>query len=133
MLLMSKIARVVYDTDHGFRSGKTASGIDFIGRILTCPKAGFMFVDRRERAVQQKKNFIEMWFAELLVAVEAGIGIDADQIGSLKLADMIGQCTVCDFEPVSQLIHAHFSVLQEQLQDLDADIRTKGLEYFEAF
>ena len=132
MFLMRKIARVVDDTDDRFQGRQATGGIDFIGRVLSGPQTGFMLVDRWKCTVQRKKDLVKMWFAELLIAMKAGIRIDADQICSFKLSDMVCKCTICDVQLFGKLIHAHFSVLQEQSQNFNADIGTKSLENLKA-
>ena len=133
MLLMSKVSGIIDGTDDSRRSRNTAGRIDLIRGILTGAQTRFVLIDRWKRAVELKQNFIQMRLTKLLVAVKARVRIDADQIRGFQLADVIRQSPVGNIELFSQLIHAHFSITEKQVQNLDTDIGAKSLKDLKTF
>ena len=133
MFLVCEIARIVDDADDRLLGGNAAGGVNLIGGILAGPQAGFVLIDRWKRPVQHKKDLVKVRLTELLIAVKAGLGINADQIRRLELSNMVCQCAVRDIQPLRKFIHAHFSVLQKQSQNFNADIGTERLENLKAF
>ena len=53
-------------------------------------------------------------------------GEDADQSTFFQLFYMAGKSSVGDPQTSVDLIHIHFALFQQQLNDLDAEIRSQG-------
>ena len=83
--------------------------------------------------VQRKKDFVKMWLTELLIAMNSSES-ELMRIRSAASSFRIWfvSSTICDVQLFGKLIHAHFSVLQEQSQNFNADIGTKSLENLKA-
>ena len=74
---------------------------------------------------QIDQDLVEVDRADLLVAVSGGFAGGGDQSTAFQFLDMAGERSVGDVEARSQLVHAHAVVLEQDIQNFDADIRTK--------
>lgn len=133
MLLVSKKSGVVHFTDDGRGGGKTAGGIDLIGGILACPKMRFEFIVRLQIVAQNEQDLVQVRLAHLLIAVDERIRIDPYQIAAFQLADMIGQGAVGNVQTLRQVIHAHLTVFQQEIQYGDPDLGSQRFEDFQFF
>lgn len=133
MLLVSKKSGVVHFTDDGRGGGKTTGGVNLIGGILSGPETRFEFIMRLQIVGQNKQDLVQVRLAHLLISMDERIRIDPDQITAFQLADMISQSPVGDIQAFRQIIHAHFSVFQQEIHYGDPDLGSQRFEDFQFF
>lgn len=133
MLLMGKKPRIVHFSDDRGSGGKTTGGVNLIGGILSGPETRFELIVRLQIVGQYEQDLVQVRLAHLLIAMNERIRIDPDQITAFQLADMISQSPVGDIQTFRQIIHAHFSVFQQEIHYGDPDLGSQRFEDFQFF
>ena len=125
---MGKISGVVHFSDEAFPGSDAAGGRHLIIGVLAHGNIHrvkiFVFFRNLRHNINEDPVCVDP--AELLVAVAFMFGEDADQSTFFQLFYMAGKSSVGDPQTSGDLIHIHFALFQQQLNDLDAEIRSQG-------
>lgn len=130
LLVREKPGVVDFPDDLGGRR-KAAGGVYFIGRILPGPQVGFKFIVRLQIPCEHEQDLVKARLAHFQIAVYGGICADSDEFAGFQLPDVVREGAVRDVQALGELVHAHFSFFQKQVQDGDPKLGAEGLEYLE--
>ena len=86
---------------------------------MSDPDMGMVFIAGSVHLREIKKNFLQMRFADLFVPVSRAVRIDPYEVAALKFSNVRSESAVGQAQGMGQIIHAHTSVLDQKIQNLD--------------